>query len=185
MWYSRTGINCPRNKIYQHKWKRWHVIEDLIKIHRWTRGIELGVKDGKTFLHILKFCKEMHMTGIDIWEPHESNLPGTYWNHKRNLLYVESNITRFDDDPTDRYTLIKGRTDEVHTQVDDKSANFVFIDADHMYDAVKLDIELYEPKVTNAVLGHDIDWPDVKSAVEHHYGDAYTMLENNVWVHYL
>jgi len=182
MWKSRTGINTPRNKIPQPEWKRWHVIEDLIKTRGWTRGIELGVKNGKTFLHILKFCKETHMTGIDIWEDHESNLPNTNWDHKKNLLYVESLTRHYEED---RYTLIKGRTDEVHTQVDDKSANFVFIDADHTYDAVKLDIELYEPKVTNAVLGHDIDWPDVKSAVEHHYGDAYTMLENNVWVHYL
>lgn len=182
MWKSRTGLYVSRSKIYKHKWKRYHVIEDLVKAHGWTKGIELGVREGKTFFHILKFCKEMHMTGIDLWEPHESNLPGTNWDHEKNLEAVKS-FTEFYKE--DRYTLIKGRTDEVHTQIDNKSANFVFIDADHSYDAVKLDIELYEPKVTDAVLGHDIDWPDVKSAVEHHYGDAYTMLENNVWVHYL
>ena len=192
MWKSRTGINTPRNKIPQPEWKRWHVIEDLIKTRGWTRGIELGVKNGKTFLHILKFCKEMHMTGIDLWEPHESNLPGTNWDHKKNLLYVESllgqlfdfNDKRFNYNE-DRYKLIKGRTDQAHTQIDNKSANFVFIDADHQYGAVIRDIELYEPKVTDAVIGHDIDWPDVKKAVEDHYGDAYTVRENDVWVHYL
>ena len=61
----------------------------------------------------------------------------------------------------------------------------MFIDADHQYGAVIRDIELYEPKVTDAVIGHDIDWPDVKKAVEDHYGDAYTVRENDVWVHYL
>ena len=62
MWKSRTGINTPRNKIPQPEWKRWHVIEDLIKTRGWTRGIELGVKNGKNWLKVLKSLKSGRIT---------------------------------------------------------------------------------------------------------------------------
>ena len=174
-----TGLGIKASKRNPTKWKRWHVLESLCKKFKWTKGIELGVKDGKTFLHLLKFC-HVSMVGIDVWEAIDTQ--DRDFDHKRNYDYVKIMTLEF---PNKKYKLIKGRTDEVHNQLDNKAYDFVFIDADHSEGAVRKDIELYEPKVTTAVIGHDIHFESVRKAVEHHYGDRYQRLQNNVWIHYL
>jgi hypothetical protein len=175
-----TGYNVPAKEVLHSYWKRWHVIEDLCKRLKWTKGIELGVKDGKTFLHILRHCKNVSMTGIDVWE--NTSTQDRDFKHEKNHRIVKRMTTLL---PKERYKLIKGRTDEVHNQLDNKAYDFVFIDADHSVTALERDIELYEPKVTQAVIGHDIHFESVREAVWNTYGADYIILPNKVWIHYI
>lgn len=50
----------------------------------------------------------------------------------------------------------------------DKYFDVIYMDADHSYDALKRDIELYLPKCSKIIGGHDYgdDHPDVKKVVE-------------------
>jgi len=50
----------------------------------------------------------------------------------------------------------------------DNSVDFVFIDADHSYEAVKKDIIAWMPKIKEGgiLAGHDVYWPDVNKAVK-------------------
>lgn len=53
--------------------------------------------------------------------------------------------------------VIRGKSVKVAKTVEDESLDFVFIDADHSYEAVKEDIEAWTPKVRmgGIVSGHD------------------------------
>jgi hypothetical protein len=59
----------------------------------------------------------------------------------------------------------------------DKSLDFVFIDANHLYAGISSDIKAWGPKVKPGHLlgGHDYDvaiWPDVKRAVDEAFGTS-------------
>tara|TARA_R110002153_G_C13126303_1_gene479392 strand:+ start:89 stop:742 length:654 start_codon:yes stop_codon:yes gene_type:complete len=63
---------------------------------------------------------------------------------------------------------IKSTSIEAATLYDDKSLDFVFIDAGHDFDNVKADIEAWLPKVKNGgyIAGHDYSWDtEVQRAV--------------------
>ena len=178
---SSTRIRVNGKNLNKKYWKRWHVLANLINEQEWETGLELGVKDGKTIWHILKFCPKIFMYGIDCWEPvqnangDESKLYDD-WNHQR--YYKDAKIRAVKG----RAKLIKGYTQDVHNQIPDNSLDFIFVDADHSHDAVKKDIELYKPKLkpTGVMLGHNIDWESVRTAVLYHYSD-FKVHPNNVW----
>lgn len=57
---------------------------------------------------------------------------------------------------------------------DDQSCYFVYIDADHSYEACKADIKAWLPKVTSpgVIAGHDYDWSTVRKAVDEQFGNS-------------
>ena len=68
----------------------------------------------------------------------------------------------------------------------DASLDFVFIDAEHTYDAVKQDIAAWEPKIKPGgwVMGHDYcdKFPGVRQAVQERYGGREIALgPDDVW----
>jgi len=99
-------------------------------------GVEVGVQNGLFSLEILKHWKG-YLRCVDIWENEEQ-----YWTAITNL-------------GKDR--CMKGRSVEVAKSFADESLDFVFIDADHTYEAVKADLEAWFPKVRKGgiVSGHD------------------------------
>ena len=62
-------------------------------------------------------------------------------------------------------------------------ADFVFIDADHRYDAVKADIQSWQPNVRpgGMLSGHDFHWPGVERAVREIYGQDYQRGPGSIW----
>src|SRR5262249_24209404 len=45
------------------------ILKRLILENHWTRGAEIGVKRGATFIHLLKHCPNLSLIGVDIWPP--------------------------------------------------------------------------------------------------------------------
>jgi predicted O-methyltransferase YrrM len=67
----------------------------------------------------------------------------------------------------------------------DQSCAFVFIDADHRYDAVRADIKAWIRKIRpgGILAGHDIyTYATVHNAVRDELGDQFTTTEENVWI---
>lgn len=64
----------------------------------------------------------------------------------------------------------------------DASVDMVFIDADHVYESVKPDIDAWLPKATKIICGHDFSpsYPGVMQAVKDVFGDKYGLCET-IW----
>lgn len=74
----------------------------------------------------------------------------------------------------------------VVSKFEDNSIDFIYIDADHRYESVKQDLELYLPKLKKGgvIGGHDYheSWPGVCSAVDEVVGIPTKKFEDNSWI---
>src|SRR5688572_21614184 len=113
----------------------------LVQQHGWTRGAELGVDKGILFGMLLRECPALNLIGVD-----------TFPNPERSRRVFELEKTE-----VDRALVLSGTTRDCSEGVRDGALDFVFIDADHGYQAVKEDIELWRPKVRPGgwLGGHD------------------------------
>ena len=177
---AKPTIRIPlRRRIGSYKRQHW--ISDLVKQHKWTRGAELGVWRGRTFLHVLKRNPRLTLIGVDLWAPQPQNDgPEDYldWPHEENERLVREGAAAFGD----RAVIHKMTTTEAATLVDDESLDFVFIDADHSSEAVRNDIITWMPKVksTGMVMGHDINWPTVH-VIADELLPGYVIGPDNAW----
>lgn len=163
------------------KWMRMHFLEFMCKRYKWQRGAELGVLVGRTISHVLAKCPLVYMIGVDAWESQPDNKGPEGWehyNHDAHYLQTQRKCNPY----VGRYELIKAYTHEAAKQVPDESLDFIFIDADHSYEGCKRDIIDWSPKLkrTGWLLGHDINWPGVRKAVDE-LVPGYEIGPNVVW----
>ena len=147
----------------------------------WTRGAELGVWQGRTFLFVLETCPQLTLVGVDLWAAQPDNEgPETWssWEHEQYEIDVRAKAAQFGD----RAVIIKDWTTEAANQIEDNSLDFVFIDADHSTEAVRADFEAWAPKVKDDgwILGHDINWPTVRVVVDELL-PGYVVGPDNAW----
>jgi hypothetical protein len=168
--------------------RRWDVLELLVKQYGWTRGAEIGVKTGVTYCHLLKRCTNLHMIGVDIFEPRpelefeggethiDANLPG----HEKRLRQIIAE--RY----SNRAILIKGLSVEIAKTIIDESLDFVFIDADHRERSVLEDIAAWRPKIRvgGMLTGHDAQakFPGVLNAINA-VCSGWVQHPDSVWVY--
>ena len=168
------------------------------------RGVEIGVFRGETSATLLRTFPQLHLVMVDPWETYESTHPyresgdgcsrQTADQQANNMAaaMVATNLA------ATRRTILPMTSERAaaymatYVAVDPKTAtlaagdgeqpfdgrfDFVFVDGDHTYGAVKRDIELWWPLVNAGGLlcGHDIDHPrdlrgvwGVRRAVEEH-----------------
>lgn len=143
---------------------RAQFIAALANEHGWRRGAELGVWHGKTMARYLADCPELEMIGVDVWRALPDGMKHyANWDHEDHERQARENTKAFGA----RVTFLKMTTDEAALQVRDGSLDFVFIDADHRYEAVRDDIANWRPKIRvgGYLMGHDINWEGVERAV--------------------
>jgi hypothetical protein len=166
---------------------RWETLLDWIKTNNWKYGVEIGVWKGDTFKHLLDNTSDLYLVGVDSYEAQPNN-PGPEkwtkgenghpWNHQKYYKdmneYCKSNK---------RGTILKKYSLDAAKMVDDESLDFVFIDGDHSYEAVKADIDAWLPKVKpkGYIIGHDIHFDTVKSAVTEKFGEEYMTADDFIW----
>lgn len=154
-------------KIFNPRWHRANFISCLAMIFGWKRGAELGVWEGATISVLLSMNPELHMIGVDLWAPQPSN-PGPEgyegWDHEEHYTRTVARCRPY----ADRCELYRADTVDAAAMVEDGSLDFVFIDADHSEKGCGADIDAWSPKLkpTGYLIGHDINWPTVKAAVE-------------------
>jgi predicted O-methyltransferase YrrM len=128
------------------------------------------VDKGILFSLGLKNCPDLHLIGVDVFP----NL-----DRRAKVEAVASGAVF-------RSLLVVDTTHEASKQVEDHSLDFVFIDADHSYEAVKDDIACWAPKVRAGgwVGGHDYHprkFPGVVKAVDEAYGKRVQHWPGTIW----
>jgi predicted O-methyltransferase YrrM len=108
-----------------------------------VQGVEIGVLNGETSRHLLNIGNFVHLVGIDPLIP-DSMEP--------SLIGSASEIFKNIGDSANRWWFIHDYSENVHDRFELTSIDFLFIDGDHTYDAVKRDFENYFPKVKHGGL---------------------------------
>ena len=142
--------------------RRWDSVASLLNDPR--SGVEIGLCNGDSTFQLLKRFPQMRLIGVDI-----------------------AIRQRFADQAAkyaDRLTVMNMASVVAAREVPDASQDFVFIDADHSYEAVVADIDAWQPKVKpgGILCGHDyghVRFPGVAQAVDERF--AAKVLPDNVW----
>lgn len=142
----------------------------LAQQHGWTSGVEVGVDRGILFRMLLEGCPDLHLTGVDLFPNRERSRK--VWDTERQ--YAE------------RARVVQQESTQAATRFRDGSLDFVFIDADHSYDAVIADIAAWQPKVKAGgwLGGHDYHprtFPGVVKAVDRVFGKQAEFYPGAIW----
>lgn len=167
---------------FETKYKfRGDLISAMINHNGWARGAELGVRQGKCLFKILDNCPSVIMIGVDIWKSQPNNQGPETWSHWPHDEYRAA-VFEKQKEYGNRCVLIQDWSFNACDRVEDESLDFIFIDADHSTESVTQDIMDWGPKVRKGgwILGHDINWPSVRIAVENLLPN-YIILTDNVW----
>jgi predicted O-methyltransferase YrrM len=159
---------------------------DVARDTGFKRYVEVGVYTGASvaFLaqELLKTGKEFELYAVDLWE----RAPDTgYTDLQMDLEVWNAFQERLRLTGTkDHVKVLKTDSISASKMFEDGSLDFVFIDANHSYEAVKADIEAWLPKLRKGglIAGHDILEPScgVERAVKDIFGSTY-MVVNNCW----
>jgi hypothetical protein len=120
-------------------------------------GAEVGAADGAFARDILRAWQGQRLVLVDCWQPQD---PGTYCDiantdparQESNLLRAAA-LARADG----RVQLLRAFTPQAAARFPDGALDFVYLDANHSYLAVRADLRAWYPKVKAGGLlaGHD------------------------------
>ena len=152
-------------------WGRaWDVFDKILIDNKCETGAEVGVAYAGHIVNILERCPCVKLLyGIDPYLDYADY--DESMNQGQRLFdnlhkYVLAKTGRFGN----RYTHIRKTSVDAAKHIDDCSLDFIFIDANHVYEYVKEDIAAWMPKVRTGgiVGGHDYNptaFPGVCHAV--------------------
>jgi len=148
------------------------------------RGIEVGVAFGGLSIKMTRCYPALWMIGVDAYRPYDPDDSTSEVMSNGDAVY-EFARWRFANERHDRIELWRATSEEAAARVDDGSQDFVFLDADHRYDAVVADIRLWRPKVRRGGLlcGHDFTagWPSVVRAVAENVPKVKVHEASTIW----
>jgi len=122
------------------------------------KGAEIGVQEGVFSEHILRNWKGSALFSIDAWQNFDADEYVDIANvsdDNQILLYVNTTLRL---SPFGKRSIVWRMTSEqAASTMPDNTLDFCYLDADHRYEAVKQDIELWLPKVKlgGIICGHD------------------------------
>jgi predicted O-methyltransferase YrrM len=141
--------------------------------------VEIGSWKGKSTHALLTGCKRGIVHAID----HFKGSPSDGYAHQEAFDDPESvymqflgNVGHFPN-----LKVHKSSSEDAAKEFEDMSIDMVFIDAEHTYDAVKKDIELWFPKCKKLICGHDYNFPTVKEAVLTFFPEEVIRVHGSIW----
>lgn len=134
-------------------------LPEFVRELGFTRGAEIGVWKGE---YSARFCEAdpaIHMTCVDPWLSYKA------WQDLRNAWPAEKQERVMEE----AYALARARLAPLNcriirafsaaaaAEIPDRSLDFVYVDANHVYDAVLEDLTLWTPKIRRGgfLAGHD------------------------------
>jgi glycosyltransferase involved in cell wall biosynthesis len=137
-------------------------------------GCEVGVQRGRNAWIMFQNIPGLNLFLVEPYKDHPSNY--RKWGEKIHAKFKKQAHERFNG-----YNVrwLEGFSEEVSGQVPDNSLDFAYIDGEHTYDFVMIDLILWSRKVKpgGIVSGHDYEYwkpnqPKVARAIND-YADAY------------
>jgi hypothetical protein len=184
MWESRHG--------WFNFWELYKRIIDSLPKNGPVTIVEVGVWQGKSATFLAQYalavgvdfqlylvdkfrgCEAtaIHLPKVD---PHLSTKSN--FIHKVTQHFHENGIA-------DRSSFIQLESWQAAKCFEDGSIDFIFIDDDHSYDAVKLGLESWIGKVKKGsiISGHDYDHPEVSKAVDEFFTKGKVQCVGNSWM---
>lgn len=135
---------------------RWNVMGDIINANDYETIVEIGIRKGRNASQILKRCPSIRKYyAVEPWKQVGAYAHISNDMHNKDKMVFQQHCRPF----MDRITVMEMRSEDAAPLVEDGSVDLVFIDGDHRYEAVKLDIELWLPKIRagGIISGHDYD----------------------------
>ncbi len=113
------------------------------------KGAEIGVFQGHYSTMLLETIPNLNLLCVDSWST------DTGWGIRENQAAYPIAIDKLSG--YHNATILRGPSIEIANFIVDGSLDFVYIDADHSYEAVKTDIAVWAPKVKKdgILSGHD------------------------------
>lgn len=137
--------------------------------------VEIGVWKGQAICHLarelVKSGRRFSLTAVDRWsDEYAYKRPGPFSLYEAYDYHLRREGLR------QHITDIRSDSSAAAARFAPGSLDFVFIDADHEYDGVMLDLRAWTPTVRpgGVVAGHDWNdnWPGVKQAVTEFFVDG-------------
>src|SRR5690242_16330994 len=119
-------------------------------------GVEVGVFRGDFSQQILQAWTGKSLILVDPWCHLVDYLDS--WNLSDEEMDENFTVTIVKLAPyRERVKILRMRSEEAVRAIDDESCDFVYLDANHSYDATKRDLKLWFPKLQTGGLmsGHD------------------------------
>lgn len=130
------------------RYNRNHLAELLGEIG-FNKGAEIGVRQGAFSLRLCNRNPDLKLYCIDPW----SALGSKYPQEKQDRIYVaaQKNLSKYN------VTFIRKTSIDALIDIEDGFLDFVYIDGDHRFDYVAMDIILWSRKVRSGgiVAAHD------------------------------
>jgi hypothetical protein len=113
------------------------------------KGIEVGVQKGIFSKFILENCRDLELYMLDCWDYQRSD-----YNDISNVNESEqaNNMIEAIENVKNNFSRakpIKGYSEEVSKYFPDSFFDFIYIDANHTYEAVLKDLNIWYPKLKN------------------------------------
>jgi hypothetical protein len=151
--------------------------------------VEIGAYLGRSTAYlasrILRSGKRIRVYVVDLWD-------GWFWNDDRQALPMNEGTDVFwhfmrnmrQQGLDEVLCPLKMSSDKAALLFDDASLDFVFVDGDHGYEAVKRDLHGWFPKVKpgGVLAGHDYinnDFPGVRKAADEFFFDLQLPMKEN------
>lgn len=144
--------------------------------------IEIGSYMGESTMLFASTCLFSKIYSID---PHFGKEEfNDMFDYDWNLVQYEykTNLRLFDN-----IVHYKDYSFNVHNQFEDNSIDFIYIDGNHSYEAIKSDLELYLPKLkqNGIISGHDYNkraWPETVKAIHEIIGKPDKIFSDTSWI---
>ena len=137
----------PQNKVIRDPYliHRSYFPAFLNKLDLKGIGVEIGVKEGHFSKILLDNwdCEKLYL--VDPWENQKKENYDENNNHNHNQD-LENTIKKLEN-YKERYEIIREYSDIAYKNFNDESLDFIYIDGNHSYEAVKKDLELWYPKL--------------------------------------
>ncbi len=172
-------------------WSDSHaMLSKIINDMSFKSGVEVGVAYGNHSDVILSTTKVEKLAGIDPYGNYEKYKHDSqcFDQPRQDVLHnlVKQRLSYYGD----RFTLMRGFSDQIVETFDDETLDFVYIDGNHSQEFVKKDIKMWWSKVRQGgvLAGHDYmhsNFPYVTHEVDSHAhinNKKVSYLGSHVWV---
>lgn len=124
-----------------------------------TQGCEVGIEKGKNAQTMYEIIPNLHLYGVDSFKEHPQ---ASYVQEARKRNWDENYLADVKRQCLRRmkdknFTLIEEFSEDATSKIPDNSLDFVYIDADHSYDMMMLDVIKWGRKLKKGgvLSGHD------------------------------